>query len=257
MSLGTVLLWIVLAAAAARCQPAFDVASVKPSSQDWLMVAPQRTGGRIVWTTDLQYLIGYAYRLPAKRILGAVPGSESLYSIEAKTSADASDDQVRRMFQALLAERFRMAVHWESKEVEGYALSPGKRESKMEEARAGEDPPALPEWLRGKVTASELEGRTVAFGQGSGVTAIIGRGVTMAQFCQSLERFVQTFVTDGTGLAGRYYFAFRYSDEGAADTEVPSLFTAVQEAMGLRLEKHRGPIGMLVVDHLEKTPTEN
>jgi uncharacterized protein (TIGR03435 family) len=251
------LLWAALGAAAARCQPTFDVASVKPSSQDWLMVAPQRTGGRIVWTTDLQYLIGYAYRLPVKRILGAVPGSELLYSIEAKTSADATDDQVRRMFQALLAERFRMAVHWESKEVEGYALSPGKRESKMKEARAGEDPPPLPEWFQGKVTAAELEGRTVALSDVRGARAISGRGVTMAQFCQSLERVLNTFVTDGTGLQGRYYFAFRYADDGTADTEAPSLFTAVQETMGLKLEKRRGPIQMLVVDHIEKAPTEN
>jgi len=94
--------------------------------------------------------------LHATWISGPVPGSQSIYSIDAKTAADATDDQVRRMFQTLLAERFRMSVHWESKDADGDALALGKPEPNLKEARDGEDPPPLPEWFRGKASLAEL-----------------------------------------------------------------------------------------------------
>ena len=235
----------------------FDVASVKVSSQPYLSIAPERIGGRIRWTTDLWYVLGYAYRLQPWRISGPVPGSSSIYQFDVVTSPDATDDQVRLMFQSLLIDRFKMAVHQETKEVEGYALSVGKGTLKMQEAKDGEMPP-LPEWIRSnRGDAPKMEGHVVSTLSGPGIGNLTGRRVTMLQFSEALQRVLQVAVLDHTGLTGNYYFGLQYAT-GTATPEVtlPDLFSAVKE-LGLKLEKHRGPVEMLVVEHIEKTPTEN
>jgi uncharacterized protein (TIGR03435 family) len=88
-------------------------------------------------------------------------------------------------------------------------------------------------------------------------TKIIGNKATMLQFCQALERQLQTFVLDETGLKGIYDFEFRYARENAVDSELASLSRAIQEELGLKLEKKKRAIETLVVDHLERVPVEN
>lgn len=140
----------------------FDVASVKPSQQDWLQIAPQRSGGRFNWTTDLHYLIGYAYQLPLSRLAGTVPGSEYLFEVVATTDASATDDQIRRMLQTLLAERFKLAVHPGTKEADGYALKTGNRGPKIPAAKEDGAPPPMPEWMGKQVAEASLDGKVVA-----------------------------------------------------------------------------------------------
>jgi uncharacterized protein (TIGR03435 family) len=78
----------------------------------------------------------------------------------------------------------------------------------------------------------------------------------MLQLTETLQRLLDLPVLDQTGLSGRYYFAFRYATDADPDIEYPNLFGALKE-LGLRLEKHKGPVDMLVVDHMEKIPREN
>jgi uncharacterized protein (TIGR03435 family) len=237
----------------------FDVASVKPVDQPWLQVFPQRTGGRITWTTDLHYLVGYAYHLQDWRISGTLPGSDCIYAVDATMAPAATDDQVRLMFQSLLADRFKMVAHRVTKEVDGYALTVGKNGPKIKEARAEEKPAALPEWFQkqGDI-AAQLEGKVVATIPKAGVGAITGRRASMLQLTEALQRVLRLPVLDETGLPGNYYFALEFAKEDhTADVDVPPLSAAIQESLGLRLEKHKGPVEMLVVDHIEKTPTEN
>ena len=237
----------------------FDVASVKPVVQPWLQVAPQRSGGRITWTTDLHYLVGYAYRLQDWRISGPLPGSDCIYAVDATAPPAATEDQVRLMFQSLLADRFKMAAHRVTKEVEGYALTVGKNGLKIKEAKAGDNSAALPEWFQkqGDI-AAQLDGKVVATIPKAGVVAITGRRVSMLQLTETLQRVLRVSVMDQTGLSGNYYFALEFAQEDhPADVDVPSLFAAIQESLGLRLEQHKGPVEMLVVDRIEKTPTEN
>src|SRR5215467_10013663 len=85
----------------------FEVASVKVAQGDILQTRPSRNGGRVTWTTDLWYLIGYAYKLQPYRMSGAIPGSAYIYSVEATLDPAASEDDVRLMFQALLKGRFK------------------------------------------------------------------------------------------------------------------------------------------------------
>jgi bla regulator protein blaR1 len=239
----------------------FDVTSVKPVEQPWLQIAPQRSGGRITWTTDLHYLVGYAYHLSDWRISGPLPGSDHIYAFDVTTSPEATEDQVRLMFQSLLADRFKMEARRVTKEVEGYALTVSKNGPKIKEAKPGEEPAALPEWFQSPkrtVAAADLEGKIAATIQAPGVGAITGRRVSMLQLTEALQRVLRVAVVDQTNLSGKYYFAFEFAQENHPDdTVVPSLFSAIQESLGLKLEKHKGPVEMLVVDRIEKTPTEN
>jgi uncharacterized protein (TIGR03435 family) len=246
----------IAAAQSQTARPAFEVASVKTSSQTWMQIAPQRSGGRITWTADLWYMIGYAYRLPVWRISGPIPGSDHLYSVAVTMDPGATDDQVRDMFQTLLADRFQMAAHKASKEANGYALTTGPR-VKLREAKPDGPAPPLPAWFRA-ADAPALEGKVVATMESATIGAITGRGVTMAQLCQSMERVLRTFVTDETGLTGKYYFALRFArDDAPAGVDAPTLAAALQQELGLKLEKKRGPVETLAVDRIAVTPTEN
>lgn len=232
----------------------FDVASVKVSNQPYLVIFPERSGGRIRWTTDLWYMLGYAYRLQPWRISGPVPGSDHIYSVDATTDPNATDDQVRLMFQSLLIERFKMEVHRVTKDVDGYALTVAKSGPKMQEAKEGEIPP-MPQWFSAKDTVA-LEGKVVATIPARGVGAITGRRATMLQLSEALQRVLRVPVLDQSSLTGKYYFGLEYATGDDADAPFPTLLSTVKE-LGLNLEKHKGPVEMLVVDHIEKIPTEN
>ncbi|MDR3704093.1 MAG: TIGR03435 family protein, partial [Candidatus Sulfopaludibacter sp.] len=167
------------------------------------------------------------------------------------------DDQIRLMFRSLLADRFHMVSHLETKEADGYVLSVAKGGPKIKEAKPEDAPPPMPEWSRNANMVS-FESNIAAIAPAAGVTAITGRRVSLFQFCETLQRLLQTMVWDETGMNGNYYFALRYEREDAPTvTDLPTLFEVVQRDLGLKLEKHRGPVEMLVVDSIEKTPTEN
>ena len=255
--------WTLFATFAAAAQPqapaalSFDVASVKPSQQDWLMIAPQRTGGRFNWTTDLRYLIGYAYQLPLSRLAGPVPGSDYSYEVVATTNPGATEDQIRRMLQTMLAERFKLAVHRDSKEADGYALKAGSRGPKIQEAKDDAPLPPMPAWMSKGIPEASLDGRVVATMPSAGVVAVTGRRVTMTQLAAALERHLGAFVTDETGLSGRYYLGFQFAKEDhPPEVDLPSIFPALQD-LGLKLEKRKGPVEVLMVDLVERVPTEN
>jgi bla regulator protein BlaR1 len=235
----------------------FDIASLKMApNQDVLETKPKRSVGRFRWTTQLAYLLGYAYNLEWWRILGDIPGFGSIYEIEATTDPKATRDQVRLMLQSLLIERFKMTVHRVTKDADGYALTVAKGGPKMQEAKEGEVP-ALPDWMRGpSADPASMEELVAPTLQARGIGAITGRRVTMLQLTETLQRLLNTAVLDQTGLSGQYYFAFRYAAEDDPDVPYQSLFGAIKE-LGLKLEKHKGPVEMLVVDHIEKIPTEN
>jgi uncharacterized protein (TIGR03435 family) len=267
-ALGTAAVLVALgstyAESLAQSQPnapplSFDVASIKRADQPFLEIAPKRSGGHFTWTTDLQYVVTYAYRLATPRISGTIPGSEYIFRLEAVTSPDATDDQIRVMLQSLLAERFKMVSHRVTRKADCYVLSAGKKRLKIKPAAADDQPAPLPEWFRSRsVAPAVLEGKVMATMEGPGISTITGRRATMAQFTDALQRVLQAIVVDETGLSGNYYFALRYAQENAPpDTDAPPLFAVIQQELGLKLEKRKRPVEVLVVDHIEKTPTEN
>lgn len=147
----------------------FDVASVKAVPEPYLQIAPKRSGGRISWTTDLRYPIGYAYRIPSNRMSGPIPGSNRIYQVDATTRPDASDDEVRRMFQSLLTDRFKMASRRVTTEADRYLLTVGKGGLKIRESATDETP-------------SATDGRAVASLESAGVGRIAASKCSMSAF---------------------------------------------------------------------------
>jgi len=243
--------------APAQTKPAFEVISIKPYDGEAIETRLKRSGGRITWTTDLSYMISYAYRLQRDRLSGAVPDSTHAYKVEAMTDPAATDDQVRLMFQAMLADRMKMVTHRVTKESDVLLLSVGKKGSKIKEARLEDPPPPLPEWAK-DASVADFEGHISAIGLNQrGVLAITGRRVSMSQLADELQLLMKQPVLDRTGLPGKYYFGFRYAGDQAVDSDAPSLPAALQENLGLKLEKGKGPVENLIVDHIETVPTEN
>jgi uncharacterized protein (TIGR03435 family) len=238
-------------------QPQFELASIKPGG-DIFSTRPERLVGRIRWTTQLAYLIGYGHHLDFSRVDGK--GLGSVYSLEAIFDPAATDDQIRLMVQSLLADRFKMRAHRVTAETDGFALLIGKRGLKIREAKADDEPPPLPEGFSGASPSLRAESFISARLLECGVVEIIGRRVSMAQLAETLQRSNGMPVWDRTGLTGNYYFAFRYAEDLSADVDTqipyPSLGTALQQNLGLEMKKQKGPIETLVVDHIEP-PSEN
>lgn len=244
-------------AAMAQPAPQFEAASVKlAADQGLLSTRPTRTVGRFRWTTQMAYLLGYAYHLEWWRISGDTPGFGSVYQIEATADPKATEDQVRLMLQSLLTDRFKMVLHRVTREVDGYALTVAKGGPKLQEAKEGEVP-TLPDWLQTpSADSAVMEGSVMATIPAQGVGAIAGRRVTMLQLTETLQRLLNTAVFEQTGLSAKYYFGFRYAMDADPDIPYSNLFGAFKD-LGLRLEKSKGPVEMLVVDRMEKLPTEN
>jgi uncharacterized protein (TIGR03435 family) len=225
-------------------RPAFEVASIK-SGGDVFSTRPDRAGGRIRWTTQVCYLIGYAYHLDFSRVSG--PKCGSIYSIEATFDPAATDDQVRSMVHSLLADRFKLRTHRVTTEADGYALVIGSGGLKIREAKVPD-----------AASAPREESYISATSPEAGVVAITARRALMSQLAETLQRVNEIPVWDRTGLSGNYDFAFRYTQLLRADsaTDDPSLATALQEKLGLRLEKHKGPVDTIVIDSIAE-PAEN
>jgi uncharacterized protein (TIGR03435 family) len=242
-----------LAAAQTNTTPQFEVAALKvQNGPGRLSISPQRSGGRITWNAPLQSLLSYAYRIPMQQVTGKY--EMYFYELAAKTDPSASDDEVRLMLRALLNERLKLVFHRETKEATGYALVIDKGGPKLKTANSQGELPPMPEFVQRPPQSFEggILDEVVA-----GAFAIVGRGVSISQLAERLSVSLRTFVVDRTGLTGKYYFGFKYQPVFVPDDSVkefedaPSLFSVLPSELGLRLEKQKGTIEVLVVDHLE------
>jgi len=239
--------------------PAFEVASLKqvPDKEAVpLSILPRRTPGRFAWNTALGRLMCYAYHLPLWRISGIDTKAPIFYTIAATMDANATEDQVRLMLRALLIDRFKIVSHKETRQLPGYALIVGKNGSKLKTASASGEAPPMPDFFNPPPAA--WEGRIFTSMPGVGISAIVGRRVSTSQLADELSEDLDAFVWDQTGMTGKYYFGFKFlSVQHPSDTaDAPSIFSVLQDELGLRLEKQKGPVEILVVDHYEK-PSEN
>jgi uncharacterized protein (TIGR03435 family) len=228
--------WIAFAQTAPRLS--FEVASVKPSGPDDRMMMRQLPGGRYVATgLTLKMLIAEAYAVQDFRVSGG-PGwrDSDKFNIEAKIGIPLppwpdSNKQLSLMFQSLLEDRFKLALHRETREEPIYELVPAKGGVKLTLAKADESP-----------------GFEMPPGR------IHSMAVPLEYLAGNLPYVVGRTVIDKTGLTGKYSYTVTYTPDDAppADTNGPSLFTALQEQLGLKLESSKGPVEMLVIDHVEK-----
>jgi uncharacterized protein (TIGR03435 family) len=249
--------WIAFAQEPDR--PAFEVASIKPGDpSDSQVRIRMRQGGRFTTNNaSLQMLIGFAYDVRNYQISGGPNWMDSAkFNVEAKAGSalpipvGPGSGPMQLMVQSLLADRFKLKVHKETREEQVYELVEDKRGSKLKEAAAlAEDSP---------------QGLQMGRGQ------MIGMAAPMALLARQLSQLLGRTVIDKTGLTGKYEFTLHWTpDPGAfagapggpdaapqADLSGPSLSTAVQEDLGLKLASAKGPVEMLVIDHVER-PSEN
>ena len=227
-------------------RPAFEVATIRINKSGALSrsVRPM-AGGRLEATNvPLRNLIRFAYEI---RTLGEIEGGprwmdSTAFDIVAKGAADESQPL---MLRKLLAERFKLVVHHESREQPVYALTPARADAKLG-----------PEMAPSKADCT-IAGSCY---RRSGPTRLEIRGQAISELARSLNALLGRHVVDRTGLAGAYDLTLDFSPEqlpGAlrvpepVDANLPSIFTALQEQLGLKLESTRGPVSFLVVDRAE------
>jgi uncharacterized protein (TIGR03435 family) len=263
----------VLAQSPAVTTRGFDVAAIKPNNSgtdSWgVRVVPG--GGLRAVNARLRSLISEAYQVRDFQLSGGPAWLDSArYDIEAKGRLDPGSQeqaglQVMKMLQALLADRFQLRIHQETRELPIYALLVAKNGPKLETAReACFDPTAgipPPPTLPGQSPSRPCGGFNNSPNQ------MLGASVGIPHFAANLSKFIGRTVVDRTGLKGTYDVALRWTPgEGQAflapteplpaDDSRPSIFTAVQEQLGLRLESQRGQVEVLVIERAEK-PLEN
>jgi len=227
----------------AKSPPAFEVASVKVSppigGKNTFVGMKIEPGHLLAANLGLQVLMIRAYGLSGDQIIG-IPSEfryPLAYEITATYPADTANEQIPLMLQTLLADRFKLVAHRETRAAPIYALVIAKNGSKLKVSDADKMSTNNPR--RGHIEYKKVTMATLA-------SHFLASGWTDRP------------VLDKTGLAGEYDFVLDWTPEDlkSDDHSAPSLFTAVQEQLGLKLEAQTGPREFLIVDHVEK-PSEN
>jgi len=245
----------------------FDAASVRPSSPADLRDSPvgcrggPGTGDPGVFRCShmtLGNLVGLAYHLDFTQLSAPdwLNDTQFAFDIEAKVLAGASKEQFALMFQNLLIDRFRLAVHRETRDTQQYDLVVGKDGPKFKAAAPAGSPPD-PSALRRNGCPPVPNGQSLAVANGQYVLHI--PDWSMDVLSTQVAYLLHTHVNDATGLTGKYDIAMCWTPEnmqGAADSG-PTLQQALQDQLGLRLESKKGPVEFIVVDSADKIPIAN
>jgi uncharacterized protein (TIGR03435 family) len=226
---------------AASLQPqAFQIVSIKPnrSGEDTSM---QTSLGRLkaVSVTPHELLL-YAFGARDSQLIGGPDWlTKDKFDVEAVTgtSDDLDRTTLQPLLQSMFADRFKLKFHRENRELPVYSLVVAKGGPKLT-AHSGEGQPLTGVHSR------------------SGKKVVNARKTTMKRLAEVLSEQADRFVIDNTGLEGEYDFSLAWTDLTAVDSEDPSLFTAIQEQLGLKLEPAKGPVQVTVIDSIGR-PSEN
>ena len=220
-------------------QPAFEVATVRPSppNHGYTSISPFGTSRFTATNASLAYLIQLAYEIDARNLLTGKPDwlDSTYFDISAKAADDThlTYELVKPLLQQLLQQRFHLVTHTEQKTLPGYALVVAKDGPKLH--------PSTIETPYAYIFAGKFRLQNATMGSFAGVlTNPIGRPIV-----------------DKTGIPGNYDFKLDYAPENDTTSNLPSLFTALEEQLGLKLESQKVPVVQVVIDHIDKTPTEN
>jgi uncharacterized protein (TIGR03435 family) len=227
LAAGSIAVW---AQPPAKPQSAFDVISVKVNRSNdprTFRIDPLANGRFHATNTPVKRVLTLAYGLGYPEILGGPAWLESDgYDFEAKAEGQPTRVELVAMLQALLENRFQMKAHRETREVPVYALVVAKGGSKLPDAQ---------------------EGASGVRFSSKGLTA---KSTTMPILAQVLNEATGRPVMDETGLKGKYDFTLEWHGND------PSIFVALPEQLGLRLETRKAPVEYLVIEHIER-PAEN
>ncbi len=218
-------------------------------------------------------LIGW-HILPFQVVGGPAWLYSESYDIEARADGNPDSDQSRVMLQSLLAERFHLVLHRETRELPMYALVTAKKGARpaggLVRAKEGScTPPSQnfpqPPLDAGKPAYCMVKQQFGRRDNGTPSMQLRGYGVTLSMLARNLASTVNRQVEDDTGMVGNYdinmeYAPYNENDNdllaSKPDTGVPSLFTALQDQLGLKLEARKGPVEVFVIDRAEK-PSAN
>jgi uncharacterized protein (TIGR03435 family) len=238
-----------LTAQTAPAAPAFDVASIKSARAN-----ANREGGRrerieavpgslIMGNVRFQTAVRWAYHVQDYQVTGPGWIGEERYDIVAKAGSPAPESELRRMLQTLLAERFQLAFHRQTKEMSAYVVTVGKNGHKLQE--------------------STSEGAMDVKPTGP-MVAMVQRA-DLDELASMLSQPLQAPVVNMTGLKGRYDFKVDmapYITPEVTSAKSPMDLigvgiTAMQEQLGLKMESKKVPVDLIVIDRAEKSPIEN
>jgi uncharacterized protein (TIGR03435 family) len=215
----------------------FEIASIKPNRGASNTSGENTSSGKLTVTNDsLKELVKLAYDVKDFQIAGGPRWLDTeRYDIVAKTNTpgDISDADLRPLLQALLADRFKLKVHRETREVTAYSLVIARNGSKLVEHTG----------------TNEASSNTTA-------GSMRATKATTARLAGTLSRILSRPVTDNTGLKGEYDYKLEWAPAEQTDSPLPSIFTALQEQLGLNLKSVRAPVSVIVIDSAER-PSEN
>ena len=221
----------------AKPLPEFEVATLKqspPPTGDLININLGRVLNDTVTFTNasLSDCLKFAYGIVSDAQLQGpdwIKSKAVRFDIVAKAPNGTPREQIMLMVQALLAERLKLELHHEQKQLSYLALIAGKGSPRLKESTSTGGNPSV----RGRIDAVHM---------------------AMPLLATLLSRFERQTIVDMTGLMGYYEFKLEWTPESG---DGPSLFTAVQEQLGLRLEARKSPLDVLVVDSAERIPAEN
>jgi uncharacterized protein (TIGR03435 family) len=220
----------------------FEVASIKPGDPDDPASSFHNEGNRVLYRgVTVRYLLMTAYELRDAQISGAPAwaGSER-YDVTAKAEGNRPhipQEEIQVMVRGLLRDRFQLASHWKTEAQPGFALLVGRNGHKL------------------TLTAGGARGYRMTNGPARAHVAFTGSPI--AALVRQLTQLTGRPVFDRTGLTGEYDMSLEWAPDNApADSPLPSLYTAVQDQLGLRLEGQKGDVQILVIDSVQR-PSEN
>ena len=261
-----ILLATVVAAAVLRGQApaapgppvAFDVVSVKPNTSGEQGGTSRGQPGRYQGVNvTLKRVIGLAYR-PVQEFVGGPDWINTAhFDIDARAEGNPSQEQMLAMLRTLLADRFKLVVHKEMKDSPVYALTLARRDGRLGPRLRRAETECAPPDSRPQAQSPQAPERRCGFRLGNG--ALSGQGATMARLAGELS-FVGRQVVDRTGLAGSFDVDLEWTPDSPGAAPSPdagaSIFTAIQEQLGLKLEPSTAPLEVIVIDSAER-PAED
>jgi uncharacterized protein (TIGR03435 family) len=258
----------------------FETASIRPSAAGARQMPARRirnSPGRVVYEEhSLKDLLFLSFRVPFFRLPTPQWMEEEFFDVAATLPAGATTDDVPLMLQHLLEERFQLKLHRESRNLTGYVLALGKSASKLTPsppAPAGEiQPTGLPRKLdldkEGFAILPTGLATLITVPSQNGVTRVTAARQPLSTLISYLGRILQQPVVDETGLTGTFDFHLAYAASRApervdatalpeASEPAPTIVQAVEKQLGLRMERRRMPVDILVIDHIERRPVGN
>ena len=222
--------------------PSFEVATIRatpPGRQGNSVWSPPGVGRFSADSVSLEFLVEMAFGMDHNQITGGPKWLDSVfYDVVAKPESGISltRDELRPRLQSLLEQRFHLATHFETQLVRGYVLLVAEGGPKLKPS-AKDKPP----------------GFRVYVGPGR----IEGLNWSMPYLAAMLQRPAGLPVADKTGVAGSFDIKLEFAPDIEQPSSLPSLFTALRETLGLELKAQKVPVQILVIDHIDRVPTDN